>query len=220
MRKSMTALPILFEDADALVIDKPAGLDVTTPRRGGPSLEAMLGTLRLGFSRPPTIMHRLDKDTSGCLLLARSDRAHKRMQQAFEGGLVRKTYHAIVEGLVETDAGVVNLALSKVSSRETGWRIVPDPKGRAAVTHWRVIDRQGGRTLIEFAPETGRTHQLRVHALAGLGLPIVGDPVYGQPSALGMLLHAVRLEVPRAGKDAILAEAPWPERFTRAGFTP
>ncbi|MBK8629576.1 MAG: RluA family pseudouridine synthase [Sphingomonadales bacterium] len=216
----MTDLPILFEDAEALVIDKPAGLDVTTPRRGGPCVEAMLGTLRLGFARAPTILHRLDKDTSGCLLLARSDRAHKRLQQAFEGGLVKKTYHAIVEGVINEDAGLIDLALSKVSSREAGWRIVPDPKGKAARTHWRVLDRQGGRTMIEFTPETGRTHQLRVHALAGLGLPIWGDPVYGQPSALGMLLHAVRLEVPRPGKEAIRAEAPWPERFTRAGFAP
>ena len=214
----MTGLPILFEDADALVIDKPAGLDVTTPRRGGPSVEATLGSLRLGFARAPTIMHRLDKDTSGCLLLARSDRAHKRLQQVFEGGLVTKTYHAVVAGLVDADSGTIDLALSKISSREAGWRIVPDPKGKAACTHWRVLDRQGERTLIEFAPETGRTHQLRVQALAGLGLPIVGDPVYGQPSALGMLLHAVRLEVPRPGKDAIRATAPWPERFTRAGF--
>ena len=201
----MTDLPILFEDAEALVIDKPAGLDVTTPRRGGPCVEAMLGTLRLGFARAPTILHRLDKDTSGCLLLARSDRAHKRLQQAFEGGLVKKTYHAIVEGVIHEDAGLIDLALSKVSSREAGWRIVPDPKGKAARTHWRVLDRQGGRTMIEFTPETGRTHQLRVH---------------GQPSALGMLLHAVRLEVPRPGKEAIRAEAPWPERFTRAGFAP
>lgn len=214
----MTGLPILFEDADALVIDKPAGLDVTTPRRGGSSVEATLGSLRLGFARAPTIMHRLDKDTSGCLLLARSDRAHKRLQQAFEGGLVTKTYHAVVAGLVDADSGTIDLALSKISSREAGWRIVPDPKGKAACTHWRVLDRQDGRTLIEFSPETGRTHQLRVHALSGLGLPIVGDPVYGQPSALGMLLHAVRLEVPRPGKDTIRATAPWPERFTRAGF--
>ena len=101
----MTDLPILFEDAEALVIDKPAGLDVTTPRRGGPCVEAMLGTLRLGFARAPTILHRLDKDTSGCLLLARSDRAHKRLQQAFEGGLVKKTYHAIVEGVIKLGYG-------------------------------------------------------------------------------------------------------------------
>lgn len=216
----MSILPILFEDAECLVINKPAGLDVTTPRRGGPSVEAMLGTLKLGFARAPTILHRLDKDTSGCLLLARTDRAHKRLQQAFEAGQVSKTYLAIVEGLTEGDAGTIDIPLGKISSREEGWRIVPDPKGKAARTHWRVLDRQAGRTLIEFTPETGRTHQLRVHALAGLGLPIAGDPVYGQPSALGMLLHAVRLEVPRAGKTAIIAEAPWPDRFTRAGFAP
>jgi tRNA pseudouridine32 synthase/23S rRNA pseudouridine746 synthase len=216
----MSSLPILFEDAECLVINKSAGLDVTTPRRGGPSVEAMLDTLRLGFARAPTILHRLDKDTSGCLLLARTDRAHKRLQQAFEAGLVSKTYLAIVEGLTEGDSGTIDMPLGKISSREAGWRIVPDPKGKAARTHWRVLDRQGGRTLIEFKPETGRTHQLRVHALAGLGLPIAGDPVYGQPSALGMLLHAVRLEVPRAGKTAIIAEAPWPDRFTRAGFAP
>lgn len=213
-------LPILFEDAEALVIDKPAGLDVTTPRRGGTSVEAMLAHFALGFQRPPTIVHRLDKDTSGCLLLARTQRAHKRLGQAFEAGLVRKTYIAVLDGVPDGDSGMIDLALGKVSSREAGWRMIPDEKGKPARTHWRVLAREERRTLIEFKPETGRTHQLRVHALAGLGHPIVGDPVYGTPTRHGLLLHAVALEVPRDGKADVTATAPWPERFIAAGFVP
>lgn len=211
-------LPILFEDAEALVIDKRAGLDVNTPRRGGPSVEAMLGAFRLGFERPPTIVHRLDCDTSGCLLLARTAKAHKRFQQAFEAGQVKKTYCAVLDGLPAEDTGLIDLALGKISSAQAGWRMVPDPKGKAARTHWRVLARNGHRSLIEFTPETGRTHQLRVHAVAGLGAPIMGDPVYGRAEPGGMMLHAIRLEVERQGRAPVIANAPWPARFAAAGF--
>jgi len=213
-----TPLPILFEDAEALVIDKPAGLDVTRPRRGGPSVEGMLDMMTLGYQRLPQIVHRLDRDTSGCLLLARNPRAHKRYGQAFEAGQVEKTYIAVLAGLPQEESGLIDMALGKVSSRTDGWRIVPDEKGKVARTHWRMLGQHDGKALIEFRPETGRTHQLRVHALHALGHPIFGDPVYGEPSALGMLLHAARLSVPRPGKEAVTAEAPLPPMFARAGF--
>ncbi|WP_112383414.1 RluA family pseudouridine synthase [Sphingomonas carotinifaciens] len=203
---------VLFIDGEALVIDKPAGLPVDPPRDGAISLENHLDSLRFGFQRWPQPVHRLDRDTSGCLLLSRNPKAHARFQQAFEGGLVEKRYLAVLDGLVEGE-GVIDLALAKVSTRETGWRMVPDVSGKAARSGWRAIRQEGGRTLVEFRPETGRTHQIRVHAAAGLGVAVVGDPVYGRADAAGMLLHAANLKIDRGAKDPIVASAPVPERF-------
>lgn len=204
---------VLFIDGEALVIDKPAGLPVDRPRDGSLSLENHLESLKFGFKRWPVPVHRLDRDTSGCLLLSRNPKAHARFQQAFEQGAVEKRYLAVLAGMPDAAEGEIALALAKVSTREAGWRIVPDPAGKAARTAWRVLDAKDGRSLVEFRPATGRTHQIRVHAASGLGLPVVGDPVYGRGEAGGMLLHAAALTVPRAGKDPILAEAPMPERF-------
>ena len=215
----MFADRILFEDGEALVIDKPAGLAVhpgpATPR----SLEDHLSELRLGFRREPTPVHRLDRDTSGCLLLARHPKAHKRFAAAFEAGQVAKTYLAVLDGRPAERSGRVELALAKVSSRAAGWRMVHDPAGQRAVTDWAVVGEARGRALVRFTPQTGRTHQLRVHAADGIGVPILGDPVYGPPgSAFRMLLHAATLAVPRDGKDPIAAAAPLPPAFAAAGF--
>lgn len=203
---------LLFLDGEALVIDKPAGLAVhpgpATPR----SLEDELDALRFGFMRRPVPVHRLDRDTSGCLLLARNPKAVKRFGQAFADGAVRKLYAAVLDGEVRGENGTIDLALAKVSSREAGWRIVPDPRGKPARTHWRVVGRAGGRTLVAFRPETGRTHQVRVHAAAGLDAPVVGDPVYGTARA-AMLLHAAALALPRSGKPPVEARAPLPPSF-------
>jgi len=208
---------ILFIDGEAIVFDKPAGLAVDRPRDGSPSVEAMLDELTFGFQRPPKLVHRIDRDTSGCLLLSRNPKAHKRFHQAFEEGQVTKRYLAILDGVPEEDSGLIDLALSKTSSEANGWRMRADPKGKAARTRWKVIERQPHRALVAFYPETGRTHQIRVHAAEGLGISIMGDPVYGAGGA-HMMLHAVSLTVPRAGKPDIAAESPWPERFGEAGF--
>lgn len=205
---------ILFVDGEAIVIDKPAGLPVDRPRDGALSLENHLEALRLGFRRWPTAVHRLDRDTSGCLLLARNPKAAVRFGRAFEAGEVEKRYLAVLDGTVEGE-GVVDLALGKRSSVAAGWRMVADPAGKAARTRWRALEVRDGRTLVEFRPETGRTHQIRVHAATGLGAPVAGDPVYGRAAREGMLLHAAALTVPRPGKEPIAAEAPLPERFGR-----
>ena len=204
---------VLFIDGEALVIDKPAGLPVDKPRDGSLSLENHLDSLKFGFQRWPTPVHRLDRDTSGCLLLSRNPKAQARFQQAFERGAVEKRYLAILAGVPAAGEGVIDLALGKVSTRETGWRIVADPDGKAAQTAWRLIAERDGRALVEFRPATGRTHQIRVHAATGLGLPVIGDPVYGAGERGGMMLHAAALTVPREGKEPIAAEAPLPERF-------
>jgi tRNA pseudouridine32 synthase / 23S rRNA pseudouridine746 synthase len=213
----MLADHILFIDAEAIVLDKPAGLPVDRPRDGSMSLENHLQSLTFGFQRWPLAVHRLDRDTSGCLLLARNPKAHKRFQQAFEAGQVQKSYLAVLEGIPDAEAGVVDMPVIKISSAERGWRMTGDAKGKPARTRWRIIDRNARRALVLLEPETGRTHQIRVHALEGMGMPIVGDPVYGRGRD-PMLLHAWKLTVPRNAKAAIFAEAPIPERFVQAGF--
>ena len=203
---------IVFIDAEAIVIDKPAGLPVDTPRRGGASVMSRLDELRAGFKRPPTPMHRLDTDTSGCLLLARSPKSRAAFQRAFEAREVGKYYLAVVAGELSGEEGTIDIPLAKTSSAEAGWRMVADPKGQKAITHWRRIAIRDGRTLVEFRPVTGRTHQIRAHAREAFGSGIVGDRVYGIPGG-PMLLHASRLAVPRPGKETIDVTAPLPDYF-------
>ena len=208
---------VLYIDGEAIVIDKPAGLAVHPGSRTPASLEDHLGHLRFGFGREPLPVHRLDRDTSGCLLLARNPKAHKRFQRAFEDKKVAKTYLAVLDGVPDAEDGTIDQPLAKVSSAEEGWRMVPDPAGKAAVSRWRRLAVSGGRALLLFSPETGRTHQLRVHAAAGLGIAIAGDPVYGAGKG-PMLLHARSIKVERDGKPPIEATAPLPPSFAFAGF--
>jgi tRNA pseudouridine32 synthase / 23S rRNA pseudouridine746 synthase len=126
----------------------------------------------------------------------------------------------VIEGVPAGDSGVIDLPLFKVSSAEEGWRMVVDPRGKAAVTRWEKLAVKAGRTMIRFFPETGRTHQIRAHALYGLGAGIVGDPVYGSGSKGPMLLHSHFLSLAREGKAPVEATAPLPERFSAAGFGP
>ena len=118
-------IPILYEDGEALVVDKPGGLPMDRPRAGGPSLEDHLDDLRLGFQRPPVPVHRLDADTSGCLLLARNPKALKRFAAAFEARQVAKRYLGILAGIPEAKQGTIELALAKISSAAEGWRMIP-----------------------------------------------------------------------------------------------
>lgn len=215
----MTDFPILYEDGEALVIDKPGGLPMDRPRKGGDSLDRHLDELKLGFQRPPSPVHRLDTDTSGCLLLARNPKALKRFAAAFEARQVTKRYLGILAGIPEAKEGTVELALSKISSAEKGWRMIPAKKGKPALTEWKVLAESDGRALVEFRPVTGRTHQLRVHAASGIGIPLLGDPVYGDgKGAWRTMLHAVALEVAREGKTPIAATAPLPAEFAALGF--
>jgi tRNA pseudouridine32 synthase / 23S rRNA pseudouridine746 synthase len=203
---------ILFIDAEALVLDKPAGLPVDAPRRGGDSIAGRIGELKCGFQRPPTAMHRLDTDTSGCLLFARTARARAAFQQAFETRTVEKYYLAVVAGEVAEEQGVIDIPLAKVSSERAGWKMVADDHGLEATTRWRRVAVRDGSTLVQFRPLTGRTHQIRVHARAAFGRGIVGDRMYGMPGG-PMLLHASRLVVPRERKETIDVTAPLPDYF-------
>ena len=215
----MSHIPILFEDGEALVINKPSGLPIERPRRGGASLEDHFEELKLGFQRAPMPVHRIDTDTSGCLLLARNAKALKRFAKAFEERLVEKRYLGVLSGVPADSEGTIELSLSKISSAEKGWRMIAAKKGKPSITHWRVLAEHGGHTLVEFRPETGRTHQIRVHCQAGLSLPLLGDPVYGNgKGAPRTMLHAAALTVPRTGKPPIDAAAPLPRDFAALGF--
>jgi tRNA pseudouridine32 synthase/23S rRNA pseudouridine746 synthase len=204
---------ILFIDAEAIVIDKPAGLPVDQPRRGGDSIAGRIDELQCGFKRPPTPMHRLDTDTSGCLLFARGPKARAQFQRAFEQREVRKYYLAVIGSAVQEETGTIDVPLAKTSSAEAGWRMVTDPAGQEALTNWRRVAVREGRTLIEFMPLTGRTHQIRAHAREAFGTGIVGDRVYGIPGG-PMLLHASRLVVPREPKALIDVTAELPDYFS------
>ena len=221
-------IEILYEDGEALVINKPAGMPVDRPRRGGECLEDHLDSLKLGFQRRPMPVHRLDTDTSGCLLLARNPKALKRFNKAFEDRLVGKTYLAVLDIEPRETSGTIELALSKISSAEKGCRMIGAKKGKPAISHWELLETIGEgdrkRSLVRFRPETGRTHQLRVHALQGLGAPLLGDPVYGpvrgqNKGAPRTMLHAESITVEREGKTTITAHAPFPEDFVRAGLS-
>lgn len=217
---------VLFIDSEALVVDKPAGLPVDPPRDGGLSVHNHLQALMLGYRSWPQPVHRLDRDTSGCLVLGRSPKAHKRLSAAFAEGRVTKRYLAILAGVPEGEEGTVTMALSKTSSAEEGWRIIPAeddaPGAKPAVTHWQVMATADGRALVAFTPEQGRTHQLRVHAASGIGIPILGDPVYGNPhpaaQTAAMMLHAADIRIDRGSKLPVVAHAPFPDRFAALGF--
>jgi tRNA pseudouridine32 synthase/23S rRNA pseudouridine746 synthase len=203
---------VLFIDGEAIVIDKPAGLPVDTPRRGGESIASRLNELRCGFRSSPVPMHRLDQDTSGCLLFARNARARAQLQAAFEQRALGKHYLAVIGSAIQEETGTIAVPLAKRSSADAGWRMVGDPAGQEAITNWRRIAVRDGRTLVEFQPLTGRTHQIRAHAREAFGSGIVGDRVYGIPGG-AMLLHASRLVVPRDRRELIDVTAPLPEHF-------
>lgn len=220
MNVSETLPPLLAEGRSWFVIDKPAGLAVHPGPRTPMSLEALLPAY--APNRPvPQAVHRLDRDTSGCLLVARRASALRRLAGAFERGEVGKLYWAIVDNPPAADAGRVAAPLLKRSTAEAGWRMVADPAGKPAATAWEVLARHEGRALVAFRPETGRTHQIRVHAtLMAPGAALHGDPVYGRPSADGMMLHARALAFanPDDGGE-VAVTAPFPARFVALGFS-
>lgn len=171
----------------------------------------MLPRLCFGLRHVPVAAHRLDQDTSGCLVLARHPKARSRLGRLFERHEIDKIYWAIVAGEPGEDSGTIALPLRKQNDK-TGWRITVDPaRGQDAVTSWRVLGRSGGRSWLELRPRTGRTHQLRVH-LAAQGWPILGDPFYGAVlPEIPMQLLARRLAIPYwADRRPVTAEAPPP----------
>jgi tRNA pseudouridine32 synthase / 23S rRNA pseudouridine746 synthase len=189
---------LLYRDGMMLILDKPPGLAVHTGPSGGPSLRDDLDGLRFGLPQAPELAHRLDRDTSGCLVLGRHRKALAKLGKLFAEAQVRKTYWAIVVGKPPQAAGLIDLPLLK-ENRKSGWRMKVDPKGQASQTEYSTIGSSGDLSWLSLAPKTGRTHQLRVH-LAAIGCPILGDPVYGGVATLAadhaMHLHAREIRVP------------------------
>ncbi|MEA2833578.1 MAG: tRNA pseudouridine32 synthase / rRNA pseudouridine746 synthase [Methylobacteriaceae bacterium] len=213
---------LLHRDGLMLVVDKPAGIAVHRGPKGGENLEAYFDALRFGLPRSPALAHRLDRDTSGCLVLGRHRKALQRLTQLFKQGRVEKTYWAVVEGAPSADEGEIDMPLGRLDA-DRGWWMKVDPLGLPSHTRWRVLGRgtspqAAPLALLELEPLTGRTHQLRVHC-AAMGWPILGDRVYGSKAeaAPPLHLHARRIVVPiDKHKPSTAVEAPIPEHMKMA----
>ena len=227
---------LLYRDGLMLVVDKPAGLPVHRGPKGVEAFEDCFDALRFGLPRPPALAHRLDRDTTGCLVLGRDRKALALLGKLFKQGKVGKTYWAIVEGGPDAEEGRIDIALSK-RDESRGWWMKADPHGLPSVTTWKVMGRSfdpsgdllssppalrgseeiaaSGKTYTWLAlePLTGRTHQLRVHC-AEMGFPIVGDTIYGNAPRVGgppLHLHAREVVIPISkNKPPITVTAPVP----------
>lgn len=216
-------LEVVYEDDDLLVINKPPGLTVH-PGAGAPSgtlVNAIAArvpqVLRLGGGLRPGIVHRLDKDTSGLLVVAKTEAALRALQQQIAARAVRRTYLVLVHGVLAADAGTIVAPIGRHPRHRT--RMAVTPRGREAATRYRVLERMAAHTLVEADLITGRTHQIRVH-FAHLGHPLVGDAAYGSRRPEGIArqaLHAFRLRFrhPRTGEE-LTQEAPPPADFADA----
>jgi 23S rRNA pseudouridine1911/1915/1917 synthase len=212
-------IKILYEDDDLLVIDKPAGLTVH-PAPGHPShtlVNAVLSHLNEieddGESTRPGIVHRLDKDTSGVMLVAKNNVALANLADQFKSRSVKKVYLTLVTGILKPERGVIEAPIGRDSGDRKKMAVTGESRGRAARTNYRVLRYVGKNSLLEITPETGRTHQIRVH-LAAIGYPVFGDITYGKKSVLlhRQFLHAHRLgfSLPSTGKF-VEFDSPLPE---------
>ena len=225
-------LVLLHQDEELLVVNKPAGLTVhpgagqRTGTLANALLHASAGRLStLGGEDRPGIVHRLDKDTSGLIVCARTDRAHRFLSQQFHDRKVDKRYVAIVDGVPEEDAGTVDAPIGRSLRDRKKMAVRHDGEGRHAVTHWKVLERFRERALVELKIETGRTHQIRVH-MASIHHPVAADETYGkgdpikgaagEPLVARQALHARSLRVLHPDGGELALEAPLPDDMTRA----
>jgi tRNA pseudouridine32 synthase/23S rRNA pseudouridine746 synthase len=211
---------LLYRDGLMLVIDKPAGFAVHKGPKGGESLEDHFDALRFGLPRMPALAHRLDRDTSGCLVLGRHRKGLAELGRLFKAGRVGKTYWAVVEGGPAQDEGRIDLPLGRKDATR-GWWMKHDPGGQPAATTWKVMGRTTlpARAWLALEPLTGRTHQLRVHC-AAMGWPIVGDSIYGnapRSGGIGLHLHAREVVVPLyKNRPPVRVTAPVPQHMYQA----
>jgi tRNA pseudouridine32 synthase / 23S rRNA pseudouridine746 synthase len=211
---------LLYRDGLMLVIDKPAGLAVhkgpkAAQGSSAESLEDYFGALRFGLPRAPALAHRLDRDTSGCLVLGRHRKALAELGRLFKNGRIEKTYWAVVEGGPTEEEGRIDAPLGRMDASR-GWWMKHDPKGQPAVTTWKVLGRAANLAWLALEPLTGRTHQLRVHC-AEMSWPIIGDTIYGnapRTGGPGLHLHAREIAIPiYKNRDPVVARAPAPSRM-------
>lgn len=222
---------VIYRDDDVLVINKPAGLAVQGGSGTTHHLDGMLDALRFGAQDRPRLVHRLDRDTSGVLVLARTAAAATALAAAFKSKETEKIYWAVTAGVPPRYEGTIDVPLAKQGGRGRERVAADDDDGLRAITHFRVIDVATKRAAwVELLPVTGRTHQLRVHCLE-MGTPILGDGKYGGAEAFlqgcdlprQVHLHARRLRMPHPRKGEILVEAPLPphmvQTFKYFGFS-
>lgn len=207
---------VLHKDGRVIVLDKPPGIAVHKGAGYGDNLEAHFDQLRFGEAENPGLAHRLDKDTSGCLVLGRDKASLAELGKLFSQGRVDKVYWAIAAGDIAGASGSIDAPLMRRSADKRSWWMKADPAGDPSLTHWRVLGRADGLTWLELRPETGRTHQLRVHC-AHIGHPIAGDAVYGgdraRSAARHLHLHARAIGLPQPGAAALAVTAPPPEHM-------
>ncbi|MBS9386097.1 MAG: RluA family pseudouridine synthase [Dolichospermum sp. BR01] len=218
-------LDILYEDDELIIINKPAGL-VVHPAPGHPDgtlVNAILAHCPnlpgIGGIQRPGIVHRLDKDTTGAIAIAKTDLAYQHLQAQLQAKTARREYLGLIYGVPKTETGSIDLPIGRNPQDRKRMAIVSiEDGGRNAVTHWRVKERFGNYTLIHFQLETGRTHQIRVHS-AKMGHPLVGDPIYSSGHSLGVnlpgqALHAWKLQLqhPVSG-NLVEVTAPLPRSF-------
>ena len=213
-------LEIIFENDDLVVVNKPTGM-VVHPSPGhssGTLVHAALGHIPelkgIGGEERPGIVHRLDKDTSGLIVVAKNEQAHRWLQEQFKSRAVEKTYLALVDGKPPTPTGRIEAPIGRNTTHRKLMGVVPLEKGREAVSEYRTVEQFPEHTLLEVHPLTGRTHQIRVH-MAFLGCPVTGDVVYGKRKPTIEIsrhfLHAQRLKITLPGEKAPrLFEAPLP----------
>ena len=211
-------IPVLYQDDDIVVINKPAGLPVHAGSGGGITLEDYLHKFQYDKKEPPQLAHRLDRDTSGCLILGRHKQALRHLGRMFETRRIRKTYWAVVHGAFPVKQMRVDMPLAKINDRKNKWHMRPVPVeqgGQPAVTDIRLLKKDAGKSLLSLHPHTGRTHQLRVHC-AARNHPIIGDRFYGpaHDENAQLLLHARSLVIPNmhpGQPEPIHVEAPLPD---------
>ena len=209
-------LPILYEDDDVIVVNKPSGL--LTHAKGGLSDESTVAEIirpKTSFATDtdrPGIVHRLDRDTSGLLIIAKNPESAAHLQRQFAERTAKKTYIAITDGKPKLNAAKIDLPIGRNPSAPSTFRI--DPNGKPAQTTYHVLAENDAQSLVELKPTTGRTHQLRVH-LTHLNAPILGDRVYGKSSDCRMMLHAQKLEVALPSGERKVFEAIIPDEFKK-----
>lgn len=209
-------LPILYENDDVIVVNKPSGL--LTHAKGGLSDEPTVAEIirpKTSFATDtdrPGIVHRLDRDTSGLLIIAKNPESAAHLQRQFAERTAKKTYIAITDGKPKLNAAKIDLPIGRNPSAPSTFRI--DPNGKPAQTTYHVLAENDAQSLVELKPTTGRTHQLRVH-LAHLNAPILGDRVYGKSSDCRMMLHAQKLEITLPSGERKVFEATIPDEFKK-----